>query len=494
MAARIGTWPAVLLVAIALYGVCDTPLQAQETEPDRFLEECGGEGDGADAEHAEEESQLSDQCIPLADIPRRPRPVIELGAPFLGTGVLGRGIKIPGGAVWQPSILAFATWRNAVQGVTAGPGDTEFVEAVSRLDLYGNLYLTQTERVLVGFRPLDEDGQFTSTTLYQSPDDLLPNDVNATNFKVSTLFFEGDFSELFPNLDKDDSAGLDVYFSVGRQPLAFQDGGLVSEDQMDMVGLTRANMKVGSLINTRVTGVWGWGQVTRHSVEGNVTDPDASLIGLFTEIDVPSSTLELDAVYVTSSTATGDGLHFAIGDTRRIGRFNNTLRVMASFPVGEETSFNTQGVLVQNQIGWTPNHSENWWYIGGFVGFDQFRSAARGESSGGPAGRTGLLFAAPGIGRIGAPLGNQVDDAAGGSLGYQMFFDDSRQQLILEAGGRFRIKNDAMGKNLGGFLASYQAAMRRRFVLVLQGIGTYDFDLEDSNVNVAGRVELQLRL
>jgi hypothetical protein len=167
---------------------------------------------------------------------------------------------------------------------------------------------------------------------------------------------------------------------------------------------------------------------------------------------------------------------------------------MASFPVGEETSFNTQGVFIQNQFGWTPHHNHNWWYIGGFVGIDQFRSAARGESSGGPAGRTGLLFAAPGIGRIGAPLGNQVDDAAGGALGYQMFFDDSRQQLILEAGGRFKLKDDAVGRDVGGFLASYQAAIRRRFVVVLQGVGSYDFELDDSKVNLAGRLELQLQL
>ncbi len=36
--------------------------------------------------------------------------------------------------------------------------------------------------------------------------------------------------------------------------------------------------------------------------------------------------------------------------------------------------------------------------------------------------------------------------------------------------------------------------MGRRFVLVLQGFGTYDFEAVESNLNVAGRLELQLRL
>lgn len=498
-------WIPRLILLAALAAVCAAPVAAQEGEAqegevreqeefDRFLEECGGEEHGEEQRHGREgdESRLSDRCIPLAEIPNRPRPPIELGAPFLGTGVLAKGIKLPGGAVWQPSFMVFAAWRNAVQGANVGLGDVELAEAVSRLDLFGNLYLTQTERILVGFRPLDEDGRFTTFTLHDEPEGLFADDRSALNFRVTTLFFEGDFSELFPDLDKDDSAALDYYFSVGRQPLGFQDGALVSEDQMDMLGLTRANMRIGGLINTRVTGVWGWNQVTRHSAAGNFTDPDAMLFGLFSEIDIKATTLEFDAAFVTGSDTTGDGLHLAFGDTRRIGQFNNTLCVMASFPIGDETLFNSRGFLIQNQFGWTAHHSHNWWYVGVFVGIDQFRSAARGESAGGPAGRTGVLFAAPGIGRVGAPLGNQVDDAVGGAIGYQMFFGHTRQQLLLELGGRAGTSSDAPGGDLVGVAASYQAAIWRRWVAVLQSFGTYDFELED--FAVTGRLELQLRL
>ena len=56
-------------------------------------------------------------------------------------------------------------------------------------------------------------------------------------------------------------------------------------------------------------------------------------------------------------------------------------------------------------------------------------------------GRTGILFAAVGLGRYGAALGNRADNAVGGSLGYQMFFKRTRQQLIVELGGRKHTNN-----------------------------------------------------
>jgi hypothetical protein len=464
--------------------------QRQQQEPDRFLAECTGHVDT----HGES-SRLSDQCLPLAELPDRPKPLLELGEPFLGTGTLHKGIRLPGGAVWQPALLAFGTIRTAGQGGRREPGPVDLGEAVARFDLFGNLYLTQTERVIIGLRPLDRDGRFTGYTFTDPPvneegeEEPFQSELNAV---VSTLFFEGDFAELFPNLDKDDSGGLDVYFSVGRQPLEFGDGMLMNEDLLDMIGLTRANMKIGSVVNTRVTGVFGWGQITRHGGATNVRDDEASLFGLFSELDLRSSTMQFDAAYVTGSDSTGSGIYAGFGDIRRFGRFNNTLRVLASFPIGDETRFNTQGVLIHNQFSWTSHHSHNFWYVGAFAGLEGFRSAARGPSAGGPAGATGVLFASPGIGRVGAPLGNQVDDAAGGSIGRQLFFAETRQQLLLEVGGRARIKDDAPGTDLAGLGARYQAAIGRRLLFVLEGSGAYDF--VNSGSAVFGRVELVLHL
>ncbi len=486
-----------LCLAVSIVAAAAAPCGAQEEKIDpkkidRFEKECAA-GEDKSGEHAGDKSLFSDKCLPLADLPNRPRPIIELGTPFLGTGIIRKGITLPGGAVWQPSFLAFASSRSAVQGFRNDADDSQLTEAVTRLDLFGNLYLTQTERVVVGFRPLDRNGVFTTKTLSSSPDERFALDTAPLNFTPSTLFFEGDLAEMLPNLDRKDSKRLDYYISVGRQPLSFQDGALINEDQMDMLGLTKANLKIGSLINTRITGVWGWGQVTRQSATGNVTDSSAALFGLFSEIDTRRSTMEFDAVYVKGgSDSTGNGFHFGISDTRRFGGRSNTFRIMGSMPVGDSSRFNTQGFLIQNQIGFTPHHTDNWVYLTAFAGIGRFRSAARGQPTGGPGGPTGILFAAPGIGRIGAPLGNQVDDAVGGALGYQMFFANKRQQLLLEVGGRTRTKDTAPGVNQFGGVASYQAAIMRRWLLVVQGIGRYNTEAKTSLF--AARTEIQLQM
>ena len=52
-------------------------------------------------------SGLSDEYVPLQldAVPDRPKPLLELGPPFLGTGEIGPGFTLPGGAVWRPSFL-----------------------------------------------------------------------------------------------------------------------------------------------------------------------------------------------------------------------------------------------------------------------------------------------------------------------------------------------------------------------------------------------------
>ncbi|MFQ5568276.1 MAG: hypothetical protein ACE5G0_01290 [Rhodothermales bacterium] len=455
-----------------------------------------------EGEEEHSESRFSDEPIPLADIPKRPRPLIELGEPFLGTGTLSQGIRLPTGAVWQPAFLAFGTLRSAAQGIDNGVDDARFVEAAARFDLFGNLYLTQTERVLIGFRPLDQDGRFTRFTLSADPalPDSLDDFQDELNFGIRTLFFEGDLGELFPALDWDDSGGLDYGLSVGRQPLSFQDGLLINEDAIDAVGLTRANVRLGSLVNVRITGLFAWGDIDRPAAGGNAGDKSAWLVGLFTETDSRTRTVELDALYVSADDETGDGLYVGLGTTRRLGRYSNTLRVLASFPVGDETVANRQGILFHNQLSWTPHHTHNHVYINGFLGVGEFRSAARSPSAGGPLGRTGILFAAVGLGRYGAALSNQADRAFGGSAGYQMFFDHTRKQLVIEVGGRSTYgdappaSRDALAVG-----ARFQMAFGRRGVIVLDGFGSYDFDGLDpggnnSDLSFGGRVEVVIKL
>ena len=59
------------------------------------------------------------------------------------------------------------------------------------------------------------------------------------NIVPETLFFEGDFGEIFPGLDPYDTKLLDYGFSVGRQPVLIQDGLLINANRLDAVTVTR---------------------------------------------------------------------------------------------------------------------------------------------------------------------------------------------------------------------------------------------------------------
>ena len=78
------------------------------------------EGHAEDDEH--DESRITDEYIPLFvdGFPKRPKPLIELGQPFLGTGNIGSGFTLPGGAVWTPSFVAFGTYRGGLSVVDDG--------------------------------------------------------------------------------------------------------------------------------------------------------------------------------------------------------------------------------------------------------------------------------------------------------------------------------------------------------------------------------------
>jgi hypothetical protein len=390
----------------------------------------------------------------------------------------------------------YGTWRNGVQGFTQ-PG-TDVAEAATRFDLFGNLYLTQTERLLVSIRPFDDDGRFTRYTFHgdPAPPDSLDGFQEELNADIRTLFFEGDFGEIFPILDPDDSGSWDIYFSVGRQPLRFQEGLLINESAIDMVGLSKINLRIAGLVNTRVTGIYGWGDVDRL----NRGDKSAKLFGLFSETDTRDRTIELDAVVVTADSSRGDGVYAGLGSTRRIGHFNNTIRVLGSYPISDETPFNRQGLLLHNQLGWTPpGHAHNWWYVNVFGTAGQFRSAARSPAAGGPLGETGVLFAAVGLGRFGAALGSRSDNSVGGSIGHQMFFDNHRKQLLLEAGGRYTYDkaNARGGRDAVAIGARYQMAAGRRFVFELSGFGNYTLSTLPNDASALGggaRFEVRVQL
>ncbi|MEO6876307.1 MAG: hypothetical protein ABI222_15940 [Opitutaceae bacterium] len=425
-------------------------------------------------------------AIPLnpATFPARPAPIIEIGQnPFLGNGYIAPGFVIPTGAVWQPVFIAYGTYRTALQ--TFDGGSAQITEWANRLDLYGNLYLTPTERILVGLRPLDTGGQGTAGTYSGYNFKPKGENVNAFNAKVTTAFFEGDFGELFPGLDPNDSKSLDYGFAIGRQNLVSQDG-ILMNDTMDAVGVTRSSLFALGSTAAHITALYGWNNITRGT---NVRDDQARMYGLLTAFDYPAFTIETDLLYVAAPVnpqkTGGDGFYGGIGITcRYFGLVNNTIRVLTSQAVNQVSNTATTGTLIFNQLSITPPHSEDLIYWDTFLGIDNFSSAARDPDVGGPLGQVGLLYAGAGIGNYGAPLNTNSHNSVGTALGYQMYFNDRREQLILEIGGFTATKGPQMSTEAVG--ATWQQAVGRHFVIVLSGFAGKRQNVPSSFSNLYG--------
>ena len=453
-------------------------------------------------ENLEDKNRFSDQPAPLRleGFPKRPALILELGDRFLSTGNLQRGFTLPTGAVWSPSLWVFGTMRSSLQTFQPGsraPADTRITEWVNRLDLFANLQLAATERILIGFRPLEENTSPPDFTGYQFRP-VNPNTPgNATRagkgrFSASSttpriLFFEGEFGEIFPNLDDADRLNLDYSVAVGRQPLTLQDGLLVSDDSIDMVSITRNSLNIPGGTTLRVSGYYAWDQIERGD---NQRDFGARIFGINAAADFPVITVDADLIYVRSerrglaaARTGGDGLFAGIGFNQRIGKLNTVFRANTSIALDGETRSVRNGSLLFAEFSVTPDYGHDLVYFNVFWGIDEFTSAVRAPTAGGPLGRLGILNAAVGLGRYGAPLSNFADNAAGGALGYQMFFGElRRRQLILEVGTRAPTRPATLlrQETASGLGARLQQAIGRRTILILDAFAVTRKNASDS--------------
>lgn len=426
-------------------------------------------------------ARLSEQPIPLDKTLERPPPLIELGAPFLGTGKLEKGFTLPGGAVWQPSLIIFGDYRTAVQAFS--DGRRRVSEVANRLDVFANLQLTGTERVLMGFRPLDQNNRYFGYQFEKNPGFKRRFDGN-----LETLFFEGEFGELFPNLDLYDRHSLDYGFSIGRQPLLLQDG-LLLDDTIDSIGLVRNSLHTKYTSGWRLDFLYGFNDVNRNN---NRRDDSAQLLALSSSADFYWSTMDFDFVYVPAGSRTGDGLYGGFSGIQRVNignyTFNTVYRFVGSRALNHPSPQTTTGALLFTQVSYTPKGTLDWIYLDSFVAIDKFSSAARGPDAGGPLGRTGLLFEAVGLGRYGPPLHNDANHAIGFALGYQTFFAVFRRQLTIEFGGRKNTrgtKEDAIALAARG-----QQAIGRHFIVQIDGFVSGN---RNEGTGYGGRTELKVK-
>lgn len=436
-------------------------------------------------------SRFSDKPVPLflQGFPERPRPLLELGDRLLGPGNLPQGFTLPTGAHWSPAFWVFGDYDTAIQTFDSGdkPRTTEWA---NRLDLFGNLQLSGLERVLVGFRPIDRfrDGEerFSGYNFEPASPKKYHGGQDEWRATPTTLFFEGEFGELFPKLNKGDKYNMDYGFSVGRQPLSLQAGLLVNDDMIDMVGITRNTLLPKGVSVMRLTGLFAWNQIDRAD---NQEDKHAYLFGLDTAFDMDHSTVEATALGVTSDNG-GDGFYSGIGASQRFGKFNTLFRIVNSVALEKESDRVRNGTLLFSEISFAPRGTHDLIYLNGFWGIDAFSSADRGPIAGGPLARAGILNAAVDLGRYNAPLSNDPEHTVGANLGYQKYFGQvPRTQVTVEIGGRAPTRTPTLEqeKPAEGIGARFQKAFGRRFVVEADAFTVLR---DQRTVSYGGRLEL----
>ncbi len=443
-----------------------------------------------DTHHVSKLSDKPTRFLTKGDIPDRPRLLLELGDPFLDTGNLGAGFELPTGAVWQPRLWVFATLRSAVQTQEdrqspINPTGERITEWVNRLDLFANLQLTGTEKLIIGIRPFDKNrpGQFTRYTFEPNNNDGFRSELNAD---VRTFFFEGDLGSLFPNLDPQGQTWLDFGFAVGRQPIQFQENILIN-DFVDSVGIVRNNIRLPGISDLRVTALYGWDELDRN--DGR-TNPQSDMFGLFLSADQSKNTWNLDFIYVDDSLPNGQGDAFYVGfvSIQRLGLLNTNFRVNSSFAQNTDTAQVGDGTLFSIELAWTPYTSDDIIYLNTFWAIDNFTQAGREPIVGGPLGTFGILFASPNIGSFASELISFSNDVAGGALGYQAFWDNHRRHVVLEFGARKDTSGDGLDDY--GFGMQFQQAFGRRCVLQLDAY----YALQESRADATGlRMEILIQ-
>lgn len=386
---------------------------------------------------------------------------------FLSSGPIDPGKVMESGATWRPSFMLFGSARTALQSYEAAGGE-RVNEWANRLDLFGNLSLTSTERILIGFRPLDEEGVFTGVA--GGPGIANEGFQNGFDIEPQTLFFEGYFDELFPFLDPDDFKSLDFGFSFGRQPFSLQNG-ILANDDLDALAITKHNLFLFGSSNARVSTWFAFNELHRGD---NQRDSSGRLFALTGAFDYAKHTFETDLVYVDGSDQTGgDGAYLGLGSISQIGYWNSTFRVNKSFALNRKTAAVNDGVLLTHQLNRTMKHSEDIFSISSFLEIDDFTSAARGPETGGATGGFTLLQRAVGIGNYGPPIGGEARDQLGGILSYQHFLDAEEKKNILVAAGLVKSLDDSIETDLTGALGlQYQQSLFGNTVWSIGGFGT----------------------
>jgi len=385
----------------------------------------------------------------------RTKPPIEIGPKLLGLGKIKNGFRLPSGAVWQPALYLLGSARTAFN-TQKKSRQQHSNEVAVRADVFFNLQLSATERVLLGLTPFNKGSKFSR---YQFSPGANNGYTESLNSNIDTFWVEGDIGELLPNHKNQQRKKYDMAFSFGRQVIAFQDS-VMMNDAIDALVLVKNNMHIiPNSPSTRLSAVYGWNNINRAD---GLRDDSARFYGLFSETDTWKRTIEMDIAYMTSNNE-ADGGFYGFSSTQRMGHWNSTLRLNGSFTALKETKNMRNGTLLTLQLSRNLKTSHNVYYVNFYAGFDQYRAATKDQDVGSSIGLIGISFASPGLGNFNSALSDNTDNSYGLATGYQWFFNRDRSNFMLE----FALKQQsliAQRNNLKAISLRFQKAISRRWL------------------------------
>ncbi len=449
--------------------------------------------------------RLPAEPAPYAEVPPRPALPIELGCKFLGNGEIPAGFELPTGAVWNPCFWVFGTFRTAFQTYESiGPSGRN-TEIATRLDLFANLQLSQTEKCVVDFAPLDSNSFFRFTRYSFESNTGQEGGRPELGLYIRTAFCEGDLGSLFPHLDPKGTHFYDFGFSFGRQQLTFQQGIQIS-DIVDAVTLVRNNIYANGFSNIRIGGAFGLDHIDRGTPFNTRRLNNPGLIGMFIEADQKASTYNFDVLTLRDDdqmTTGGDSWNIGFSTTQRgyvpgffgtrgLGEVNTTYRINVSQNEGRDTPQASDGYLLSTELSWTPHSSDDIFYINNWWGIDRYTQASREPIQGGPLAGLGISYASPSLGDFLTALNAFNTQVLGTAIGYQAFWDNHRRNLVVELSGvkdttRGLFKVDGPGTDGAAITAQFQQALGQRFLFTALGFVSYN---EGRGIGTGARTEI----
>lgn len=257
-----------------------------------------------------------------------------------GTGEVGEGIVLFGEKNrFFPHLLVFGDWRTAV-AFNKNNGN-EVGQIATRLNLFADLKLTATERILMFYEPLRNNGQATRLVFED-------DNSNGTSFEFeiedepTTLFFEGDAGAIIAGLT-DTFQSYDRPIAFGRVPLLFQNG--VWMDDAFLGGaftIPAQNSSALDITNYDLTFFAAGAEVTTGAFvkdTGGNDDNEAAMIGVKGFFDLQEGYLELGAAYLHDKKQKDDDESYlnltAAFSKRYFGKVSNATRLIVN--VGQES-------------------------------------------------------------------------------------------------------------------------------------------------------------